>query len=239
MAVKIRKVSLTLKSSMAFLPTSLVFLHVMSSLHKSRSALDMDWAVSQGLSNWWLLLLVMFTLRLLKRGSTVALWPYILCNAIVFAQIFMFFLEDLNKLILAFDFLYLLAAFASAALLRIELKESLYIPGFSAHDVEFAFNYNLPVEFEIGDGKTALGQITYCSGESCFIVPQTPLEGPTGSVKIKINYGEKEFQVEGEVHTHFNGGFGVKIMSPTEADMDYSWADFLEVVTDRGLMVKN
>jgi hypothetical protein len=232
--VKVKKVSLTLKSSIACLALSLVFLHVISSMHFSKMAFEGTWPLKNMGQNWWVLVLAAYTVFLLLRGRSWSSWSYLVTHLLVWAKLFSYFFADFNKTILIFDVLYLLVIFTSWAQLRAELKQALYVPGFTAHDTEKFFNYDLPVHIAQEDGSEVVGHITRCSSESCFLVLDSPLAPRQESLRIVIRFGGKEFTVQGEVHTTCPDGIGVKILEFGRGIFPYSWKDFLEVVQDRG-----
>lgn len=233
--INIKKRSTTLTSATIFLLISLAFLHFLSSLYKGISPVEISSLKSTLFDNWWLFLACFWTIKEVRNGKTYSIFFFLFYCFLTLAKMLFLFLDDFNKLILVFGFLFFLMAFWLGSLLYRELKESIYRPGFLESDIDFSYFYNFSVLVKYLDQEIN-GVITNCSAESCFVSINNFVITSNNKVELILNYEGKKFLFEGEIHTYNNHGLGIKIKRSIESEENFGWEEFLDVITDRSFL---
>jgi len=234
--VKILKRTAILKNLIVFLTFSIFYLHVTTSLHEQRSAMDLAWFQSLLFNNKLLLgfyFSAICTVFLAKNSSKLFVLMFF---SFVFGHTFYFFLISFDKLILLLNFAYLIFAFCFYLLWRLELDEAYYAPGFSVYDKEIRPQYNFSVELTVVKTNERLkGHLTNWNPNSCFLILEDKFIDLRGEVQIKIDYVDKTFVDRATIVTSYGAGYGLRINGLDGVNFTrLNWASFYDIINDRG-----
>lgn len=238
--MKIFKRSAVIRNTLVHLLMSLGFLHIVLSISKGRSAVQVQHALETFTGQGVLLGLLALAFVFVHRVSDWAPKFFILFNAYVFFQSFQVFFITFDKTILTLNFLYIAFSFITYVLLKSELKESIYVPGYHKNGINKFSEYELSAKVEDSFGKEISGYLTNWGPAGCYFMPQENIM-MRGTVQLKLNFGAKEFISLGKVMTKYGNGYGISILNKRgkKGRHPLGWEEYYDIINQRGYVPRN
>jgi hypothetical protein len=219
---------------------SLVYLHIIESLALGRSAANFELFSASFDQHSILVGLLGLSLILVYRVSSIA--PVIcllFCAGTFYCSIEIFFMT-FNKVILTLNFIYVGISFISLVLLRTELVEAIYVPGFHKNGINKFSEYDLEGKIINSIGNEFPGYLSNWGPLGCFFIP-TEMEDLRGRVNLVFKFGSKEFLAEGRVMTKYGEGYGVSItqIKGQKKRFELGWDEYYDIINQRGYAPRN
>ena len=153
---------------------------------------------------------------------------------------FQIFFQTFDKVILTLNFVYIAASFITYVLLRTELKESIYVPGFHKKSISKFSEYDLEAVVEDSFGKEIKGYLTNWGAAGCFFMPEENII-MRGVVQLKLKFGTKEFNSFGKIMTKYGNGYGISLAPRRGKKGRYplGWGEYYDIINQRGYTPRN
>jgi hypothetical protein len=238
--LKIFKRSTVIRNIILHILMSMLYLHIIEALSGGHSAVKLSFLKTTLLEHNILLTLLALALAQIYRVSTLAPTFFVVfCGGIFFSSIEIFFLT-FNKVILALNFFYIGVSFISYIMLKSELFESIYVPGFHKNSVNKFSEYNIQATIKSSAGKEVPGYLTNWGSLGCFFMPMTK-SLLRGRVEISFVFGEKEFISSGRVMTSYGDGYGISLakVKGKKGRLPLGWLEFYDIIKQRGYAPRN
>lgn len=219
---------------------SLVYLHIIESLTQGRTAANLEHIIETFNSHRILGLILILTLFFVYRVSSLAPKLHLVFCGYIFFNSFEVFFHSFNKVILTLNFMYVAVSFITYILLKTELKESIYVPGFHKKSISKFSEYDLKAKIEDSFGKEIEGYLTNWGPTGCFFMPLEEII-VRGVVQVKMKFGEKEFNSFGKIMTKYGEGYGISI-NPKRGKKSHSllgWEEYYDIINQRGYAPRN
>jgi hypothetical protein len=235
--LKLLKRTPILLNLLVFLTLSLLYLHVTSSLHEQRSALDFPHFLEMVKGNKLLMgfyIAAMFTTFFARKSSKIFILMYF---SFVFGQTSYFFLMSFDKLILLLNFTYLLFSFGFYLMWKLELDEAYYLPGFRLDELKVVPDHELPVYVtSIKLGQQFQGHLMNWNEKGCYVILDSGYSDIRGDVEIEVYYLDKTFKSAARVITKYGQGIGLEFKPEALEDnfTALNWKSFYDIIEDRG-----
>ncbi len=141
------------------------------------------------------------------------------------------FIIELDKVILALNFIYIVVAYNLYLFLKLELEEPFYNSKYPANIVPAFENRLLPLVIKT-HGKSYEYYLTNWgkSGFYCKAAKDSTIV--RGKVDVEIDWRGYSFQAAGIVVTSGAGGIGVKIIKNPVPEL--GWPDFYNIISELG-----
>ena len=238
MKVRIYKRGTVIRNTMFFMFMSVIYLHVVKSLENNVSAfklIDFTNPLSAQSICLFAFLIILPAIALVRPASRT-LSAFFLGAVIIYGQ-FQFF-ERFDKGILILNLLYILSVFYFYILWHLELKQALYGPMFTHHDLGLKSPYRLKTILEVS-GKELNGYLTNWDQHSCFLVLDDPTQAHflrNSTFNLKFMLDGKTFSQSGVVVSEYGGSaYGIAFRdSKLDDKIFYKWSDFYTIICDRG-----
>ncbi len=235
MNVKIVKRSIVIKNLILYIVFSLFYLHLLYSLTRGVSAINLVQFQTNVQSEWALIMLGLTAIIAVFLGIKVSRFIYFLFFSIILIKGATPLFKELDKFVLIMNFVYLVFAYYFHLFWKLELDEAFYKPRFTKRDL--GPKAKLPVNVKVIDRNGALvsGELTNWDKSGCFI----STEGQTvirGKVAFEVEYENRIFTQDGIVMTEYDKGVGIKFQKKSLKTSDHDWLDFYDILRDRGLL---
>ena len=238
--MKIYKRSIIIRNLIIHGVLSILYLHTIESISNGRTAVDIKYLNESLLSHPYLILFLLLTIFLINRVSRHSPKFFIIFCLFVFISSIEIFFATFNKFILSLNFVYIATSFISYILLKSELKESIYIPGFHKNEISKLSEYNLDVEIEDSSGNHFSGYLTNWGQNGCFLV-LNKFRQLKGFVNLSFSFGEKEFNCVGRIMTMYGSGFGISIINEKRKKdlLNLGWSEYYDIINQRGYVPRH
>ncbi|MBL6988212.1 MAG: hypothetical protein ISR65_00450 [Bacteriovoracaceae bacterium] len=240
MAVKLYKRSRVTANTLLYVLLSVVFLHIILSLSRGSSALDLSRFLEIFKDQPYIAvlgLLSFFAVMQVRNISKILLLAF---ASIIIFESFLQFFHEFDKFILVLAFCYFLITLYVFIVWSLELQESVYCPCFSHETIGRKSMYHLNVMIEFGYKEKANGHLTNWHDESCFIILKEKFGEVKGTIKFIIDFEGKRFIQKGEVVSCYGKGIGVKFFLADDYLEDghdiFGWREFFTILSDRGYL---
>ena len=216
------------------------YLHIIESVAGGHSAVEISFLKTTFLEHNILLVLLVLALTQVYRVSTMApVFFMVFCGGVFFSSIEIFFLT-FNKVILTLNFVYIGASFISYIMLKSELFESIYVPGFHKNSINKFSEYDIQGTIISSNGEEVPGYLTNWGELGCFFVP---LENSAlrGTVQLSCVFGKKEFLSSGKIMTSYGKGYGISLskIKGQKGRLSLGWPEFYDIIKQRGYAPRN
>lgn len=238
MGLKLYKRNTTVQNVLIILVFSLFFLHILYALKSGNSAFNHLSFLYLLKTKWPITLL--FFLSFVSVFFVRAFSKYLLFAffAGVFGLSFYLFFEDFNKIILLLTFIYFFVTFYFLGLWNKELKEAVYSPNFSLHDVEIKPPFSFDVCLETEEGQKISGNLTNWNNSGLFFVSGEDIPRTKKPVKLTVDFENLKFVEVGDIVTRFGKGAGIRFNLNDNLDNFLGWKEFYKIIEDRGYRSK-
>lgn len=218
---------------------SLLFLHVILSLHLDVSAIHQERFKEFLLGNKYLVgytLLVIISFLKMHRLSKL-LFPLLL--GVIFIQSTILLFQDFDKLILLMTFFLILIGHFLHHMWGKELERSYYNPLISGQELN-SFPV-VPIKARCLDPKgreIGYGFLTNWDEEGCFIRFISPLQNKNKNVVVEIEFEGRLFSQPGFVISSFGhfSGVGIRFHMNRPSHCAFNWKDFYGIIVDHGYL---
>jgi hypothetical protein len=241
--MKIIKRTPLLKNLLLFLVLSIFYLHVTSSLHEQRSAMEWEELKSLLIENRMLaafLLGAFWTTFFAKKSSKLFIMMYL---SFIFGQTFYFFLMSFDKLILLLNFSYLVFSFFFFLLWKQELERACYNPGYQVNELGLTPEYDLPLLVTSSSHRIhGSGHLMNWDESSCFLILESSIVDLKGQVEVELFFQGKTFKAAGYVVAKYGNGIGLSFQRDKQIAADFTtlnWDTFYDIISDRGYIIRS
>jgi hypothetical protein len=149
-----------------------------------------------------------------------------------------------SKIILIFNFLFLVFAFYFFVSWEVETGKACFNPNFSSNDIEKDNRFPIKGFLLIGEDVTKNYPITVTNlnEDSCFILFEskemfkeafTNPQLKSSIVKLKAIFSEVDFEANGQVITSYDRGIGLIFKNDTNNKLN--WSELYKVCLERGI----
>ncbi len=125
-------------------------------------------------------------------------------------------------------------------LLKSELKESFYVPGFHKNSIYEQAEYNLEAVVKSSTGQEIQGYLTNWGPRGCFFMPYEK-QMINGSIQLSLEFDKRKFLSEGKVMTSYGKGYGI-LMVPSRRRKNrflLEWGEYYDIISQRGYAPRN
>ncbi len=235
MRLKLKKRSTIIVNLCLYILLSSAYLHIVLSLGRGESAVDLEDFIVMLSSNPFLLSLMIISLFAVYNAYNFSKIIFPLFSLLVFYESMIIFFTNFDKLILILNLSYLVMSYYYYLFWSIELSESVYRPCFSKHMIGIKSPYNIKTVIESDFSEDLDGYLTNWDGASCFINTNAKIEDLIGPVKIIIKFEGRTYSHWGDIISTFGYGFGVRFIGVPAEESSFNWLDFFTIVSHRGL----
>jgi hypothetical protein len=220
---------------MIFLVFSVFYLHIIISLSNGVSALELKGLLQFLKERYYIFIWMAVSLWSVYRIKKISRFFIATYSIAILATGMSLFATNYDKIILMFNFIFILTSFVLFVFWGIELKDIIYCPGYDLHQIGRKSLYPIDVDFELRSGEKIRGYLTNWGQASCFSVAKWP-KGYKDDVKINITFENYHFSQKGLVVSHYASGVGIKFFDePGEkTTTNYNWNEFYNIIKDRG-----
>ena len=186
-------------------------------------------------------LILLWSLYTVRNYSDKILLLFVI---LVTLQSFFLLTISFSKIILIYNFLYLIFAFYFFVTWEIEKGKACYNPNFSKNDIEKNTRFQTKgfIQFS-GETKFFPVAITNLNDNSCYLLLESSdsyiealslLKSTSSSVKLKAVFSGVEFVAEGEVVTSYDRGLGIVYKEDIKERLN--WSELYKVCLERGIV---
>lgn len=179
---------------------------------------------------------VQLSLGLISFVWVFFFWKYMEILFVIYClllniNVFSYFYNSFDKLILIFNFIFMVISYTFILLLRSEKKEPVYEPKFKKHFLGRKCELNIPCRVNTGSREYS-GYLTNWDSNGVFVF----LDGEQkivvkGKVDLEFDFCNKTFKNKGIVRTNYGNGYGVSIHKNGDG---LNWKKLYNVLNDRG-----
>ncbi|MBT7611424.1 MAG: hypothetical protein HN576_16810 [Bacteriovoracaceae bacterium] len=238
--MRVYKRSPVIRNIGLYILLSIIYLHIVESVAAGRSAVDFTLLQSSFEQHTSLTYLLCLSLLLVFRVSSLAPFIFLLfCGATFYYSIEVFFMT-FNKVILSLNFIYIGLSFVSFIMLKTELEEAIYVPGFHKNGINKFSEYDLEGIVVDSSGAEIKGYLSNWGTQGCFFVP-TEFQMIRGKIKLKFEFGTKEFLSDGRIMTKYGEGYGISIkqIKGQKERFALGWNEYYDIINQRGYVPRN
>ncbi len=231
MAVSVKKRSITTKNILGFIIFSFLYTYVIYSISLGETAVDLNKLI--GFINVNQLQL---TLGILSFIWVYFFWKYMDFVFVAYCivsniNVFTYFSNSFDKLVLVFNFFFLIVSYMFYLLLKSEKGESVYDPRFKKYFLGNKSEYKIPCHVSHGEKKYQ-GYLTNWDSDSIFVyIDSKERVSLSGRVDLEFEFGRNKFNNNGIVRTMYGNGYGITLK---KSDDDFNWKKLYNVLSDRG-----
>lgn len=216
---------------------SLIFLFLQQAIYEERSLLNIVFLKSIITSYWPVISLVALSSLLvfnLKKLSYL-LYVFSIFLISIYSSYLLWF--DFSKLILLVLFIYLLVSYYLSFMLKSDLDQAFYNPGYSEKDLFDPMLMKISVEIlDVKNNKKYSGHLTNWDEEGCFI----KLDGEFPKKKdleMTFFFRGHEFKELASIATISKKGSGIGVRF-TKTMSKKGWKEIYKIVSDMGIDVE-
>lgn len=215
---------------------SLLFLVLQQAIYQEKSVFSVSFFKSTLVDFWPILGLVIISSLLVFNLKKISHIVFIVTIGIVSAISAYHLWLEFSKLILLVLFIYILASYYLSFMLKADLHQAFYNPGFSEEDLFDPMLLRIKVDvIENKSGKTNQGYLTNWDEDGCFIkLDELPKEK---NLQINFYFKDHVFTELGSITTisKKNKGIGVRFISSNES---HGWKEIYRIISDMGMNVE-
>lgn len=235
--MKISKRSSNVFNLIVFQLFSFIFLHVIYSLEKGYSALNVAPLLDLLLEQKILLAFTLVNIVLIFLVRRLSYYLTILLSTVVSLICLTQFLSSFNKTILFYDLFYIVVSFFFVMIWKLELEEAIYNPNYDHRAIRPTGLRKAKVELTNKTGSVVTATIRNWTKESLFVSKEDE-DHIAGEVEVEISYQKITFTFKAMVVTEFKSGLGLKVIEEQKTS-SLNWFDFYDIISDRGIFPIN
>lgn len=234
MDVTILKRSFFLKAIITFILFYYLYIYCLLCINAGQSFLSLNLFKHFILDHFVLSFLTAVAFFSMVRMNGFSKVVYILFSIVCFLIIIKTYYENSNKLVLLLGFVGMLSSALFYMGLVSELRESIYNPCFSAHDL-YLNTHNMTFGSFEYDSQLYSGELTSWSNNGCFFYLGKSIKMKAKDIKLRISFIDNLFDLEGKIVTKNEKGIGILFENKNAYK---KWNELLLVLKDRGYVVE-
>ncbi|MBT4937308.1 hypothetical protein HON22_05310 [Candidatus Peregrinibacteria bacterium] len=233
--LKLQRRNIILRNFILYLCLSVVYYLLIKSLTKGVSILDWDYQWSLIKADYKLVSLFVVSFYLSVKGKKASLlFSGIFFTYVFYTSIRPFFVE-FDKIILFFNFFYIVFSFYFILFLKEEFNSSYYWPNFSKRNIKKGPSFDVLSYIVRGTDKKEVFLRNW-DRTSCFLVFKDNPIPLHGKIVVEFQYEGLTFRQVGHVMTRTGFGLGISFGEKPLRSGSEDWSDFIKIVSDRGLV---
>lgn len=222
---------MTVKNTLLFVVFSFVYTYVISCISSGVTAIDYEKFVAFVDSNILQLSLGIVSFIAIFFFIKSMEYLFLLYCILLNISVFTYFYQSFDKLILVFNFFFMIISYIFYLFIKAESDEAIYNPKFKHNFLGRKSEYKLPCRIN-SRGTEYQGYLTNWDKSGVFVYfKETERVRLSGKIGLEFEFGNNVFKSNGVVRTVYDNGYGISI-SRGEEDLD--WKKLFNLLEDRG-----